>query len=174
MTFENLPQDWPMRSLSHDRLARDVLDLVVSNKDRLQGGIAVLLCGATGRLKQPVFISDATPGDDLEHGTQVIKVATRTLCARADDVGVDWATDDTETDDPEREYPIRGGSVLFAIARVAGGTTDTDRAWHQRVIDECREAGVRLLGMHLVTLDGVLTMPSLPPAATLRRPDSAA
>lgn len=163
MTFENLPADWPMRSLSHDELARDVLDLVVSNKDRLQGGISVLLCGSTGRLQQPVFVTDATPADDLAHGTAVIKVATRTLCGH-----LDGALQDS----PPEDYPLRGGSVLFAIVREAGGVSDTDRAWHQQVIHECRESGVRLLGVHLVTLAGVLTLPAV--AAGALRPGSAA
>lgn len=161
MTFENLPEDWPTRSLSHAGLARDVLDLVVSNKDRVGGGISVLLCGATGRLKQPVFITDATPEQDLSAGTPVAKVALTALCQAA-------------AEEPVEPQPLGGGSVLFAVVRARGGVTDTDRAWHQRVIEECREAGIRLLGVHLVTLDGVLTMPSLPSTAGALKPGSAA
>lgn len=160
MTFENLPEDWPTRSLSHADLARDVLDLVVSNKDRDGGGISILFCGATGRLMQPVFITDATPEQDLTAGMPVVRVATSALCP-----------DPEEAVEPQ---PLRSGSVLFALVRRRGGVTDTDRAWHQRVIEECRDAGLRLLGVHLVTLDGVETLPALPSSAGALRPGNVA
>jgi hypothetical protein len=142
MTFQELPEDWPTRSLSDPHLARDVVDLVVSLADRERGGIAFLLCGPGGRLVQPVFVAGATTPDDATAERCVADAATEVLVT-------DAVTSDREP-----------GSVLFAIVRAHGGVTDTDRSWHQRVIEVCREAGVRLLGVHLVTLDRVVTLPS--------------
>ena len=56
MSFDDLPQDWPTRSLADPVLAADVLDLVVNDRDRMQGGLSFLLCRGDGRLSQPVFV----------------------------------------------------------------------------------------------------------------------
>jgi hypothetical protein len=37
--------------------------------------------------------------------------------------------------------------------------TDEDRAWHERAIELCRAHGVKLLGFHVATTQGVLRLP---------------
>jgi hypothetical protein len=52
------------------------------------------------------------------------------------------------------------GSVIIGRGRPRGTRpTDSDRAWHEQAIHSCREHGVRLLGFHLATCDGVLALP---------------
>jgi hypothetical protein len=52
------------------------------------------------------------------------------------------------------------GSLLIAIARDRGlAITDHDRGWHQAAMDACRESGVRLLGVHVVTHSGFAPLP---------------
>lgn len=49
----------------------------------------------------------------------------------------------------------RRGSVLVAVARPAGLTVrPSDLAWRSAVEQVCRDEGVRLLGVHLVTIHG--------------------
>lgn len=146
MSFDDLPDDWPMRSLREEALARDVLDLCVSDRDREGPGIAVLLCGPDGRLQQPVVVSDVTPEQDLAEDCLTLRtlVLHPLECDRCD-----WH---------ERE-PL-APAVLLAVVRPVGRLDDTDRAWHQRAIAVCRSAGVDLLGTHLVTAQGVETLPS--------------
>lgn len=145
MSFEDLPDDWPTRSLADTELARDVLDLVVRDSDRTRPGIAVLLCNDAGRLQQPVLVHDATPAEDRARGVQVL----RTLV-------LDHALPDPENPDGDEAWRP---ALLMALVRPAGRVDDTDRAWHQAVIDVCREAGLSLLGVHLVTADRVETLP---------------
>jgi hypothetical protein len=142
MSFEDLPDDWPTRSLDDERLARDVLDLVVRERDRQEPAMAVLLCNSAGRLQQPVFVQGATTAEDLERGFLVLRGT-----ALHPAVG--------EDDDPATLAP----AVLVGLVRPSGGVTDTDRAWHQRAIEACRAAEVALLGVHVVTARGVETLP---------------
>jgi hypothetical protein len=46
MGFEDLPRDWVDLPLDDRVLVTDVLDLVVSLQDRLDGALALLLCDA--------------------------------------------------------------------------------------------------------------------------------
>lgn len=146
MSFQDLPPDWPTRPLSDAPLARDVVDLFVSEKDRADGAIAVLLCGRTGRLQHPMIISGADAALELGARCPVIRAAI----------------DACRPPDPAMSGPAgksSPGSVLFVLARTDGGPTDVDRAWHQQAIDACRAAGVTLLGVHIATLRGVETLP---------------
>jgi hypothetical protein len=53
-----------------------------------------------------------------------------------------------------------GGSVLVGRGRRRGvAPNDLDREWHQAAIDCCAAAGVRLLGFHLATRDGIFPLP---------------
>ncbi|WP_203568407.1 hypothetical protein [Aestuariimicrobium ganziense] len=56
MTFEQLPKDWPTRSLSDPSLTPDVVDLCLKLSDRMQDSALLLLCDHEGRLLQPVVI----------------------------------------------------------------------------------------------------------------------
>jgi len=44
MTFQDLPADWPTMPLTDPRITDDVLDLVISVRDRDQGALHVLMC----------------------------------------------------------------------------------------------------------------------------------
>ena len=53
------------------------------------------------------------------------------------------------------------GSVLLGCGRRRGlMPTDNDRAWHQEAIEACGRHGVRLLGFHLASPDGVEALPA--------------
>jgi hypothetical protein len=140
MTYKDLPDDWPTRSLDDAAIARDVIDLVVSDSDRSRAGIAVLLCNGSGRLVQPVIVHDATPAEDLREDLRVLRTVV---------LG--------ET--PHGHHGVLVPAVLLALIRPAGPVDDVDRAWHQRAIEVCGGKGVRLLGVHLVTRFRVWTLP---------------
>lgn len=148
MTFQDLPSDWPMRSLTDPRLAADVVDLVVSDADRRAGGLSFLLCRWDGSLGQPVFV--ATEGcEDLG---EVVRLMVGTI---------------------QDEMPGLTGMVL-ALARPCGGLTDEDRRLHQLALDLCRARGFALHGTYLATGGGVEHLPVvLSPSAVDQRPGAA-
>lgn len=135
MSFEDLPADWPARSLTDLRLAADVVDLMVSCADRASGTLTLLLCDDRGRLVQPVAV-------DLEG--QDRSAAAADLMAHLEHLFTSGL----------------GSSLLLAIARPGfSSVTDGDRAWHQAAIDLCRRLEVPLLGTYVVTLDAVVRLP---------------
>jgi len=114
-----------------------VLDLVVSARDRDQGAIHVLMCDPVDRLLQPCAVSDVNGSRAGLSQFEVIDRIARAL----------------RHIEPE-------GSLLVAIARRRGLViTDDDRGWHQAAIDACRDSGVRLLGVHVVTHSGSARLP---------------
>lgn len=132
MTFQDLPRDWPARPLSDPVLAADVLDLCVTDGDRIQGGLSVLLCRRDDTLAQPVFVGDV-PEDDL--------------CATISRI----------LDVTEEMGDV--GAIVVGIVRSWGSVTDADRMVHQRAIEVCGSAGLRLLGTFVVTTGGVTHLP---------------
>lgn len=62
MSFHDLPQHWPSLSLRNPDLAADVVDLIVSHRDRLSNSLSLLLCDDLGRLVQPITINDMVWG----------------------------------------------------------------------------------------------------------------
>lgn len=58
MTFEDLPTGWQSRPLTDARITDDVLDLVISGRDRDQGAIHILLCDPADRLMQPCAVGE--------------------------------------------------------------------------------------------------------------------
>ena len=132
MTFNDLPKDWPLRSLAEPTLAADVVDLVVRDKDRSEGGLSLLLCRSDGSLAQHVFIeTDGCP--DLAD-----------LVVRMGDIVAHV---------PE----VRG--LVVAIAKPFGAVSDADRRVHQAAIDACRDQGLTLHGTYLATTRGVTHLP---------------
>ncbi len=138
MTFEDLPEGWLSRPLTDPLLTDDVLDLLVSGPDRDHGAIHVLLCDPADRLVQPCAVGELDdPAADYSQ-IEIIEPFART-----------WR--DLEPN----------GSILVAIARSRGlAVTDHDRGWHQAAIDTCREFGLRLLGVHIVTHGGSARLPN--------------
>ena len=135
MTFRDLPPDLRDRSLTDRRLAADVIDLIIGDEDRARGCVGVMLCDHLDRGVQPVVVGDV-PEDATSDGLhQLLELL---LPVVAED----------------------GGSVLVGRGRRRGSAPDDlDREWHQQAIDSCAAAGVRLLGFHVATRDGVITMP---------------
>ena len=56
MTFEDLPSDWPQRPVTDATITADLLDLIVTERDRAAGALGVLLCGRDERLLQPLVV----------------------------------------------------------------------------------------------------------------------
>lgn len=132
MTFHDLPQDWPTRSLADPTLAADIVDLVVTDQDRAEGGLAFLLCRADGSLAQPMFIET--------EGCPVPAELVRQVADVVDHV-------------PE----VRG--LVVAVAKAFGGVADADRRVHQEAIEVCRGQGLVLHGTFLATRSGVHVLP---------------
>jgi hypothetical protein len=136
MAFTDLPPQWADRPIHHPALVADVLDLLVPLTDRRAGALLLALCDEQGRLLQPCLV-EGDPG-----------------CAEA------------------RRTPgffaevlaglSPGGSMLVGIARSAGlSARPADLEFAAAAQAACAEHGLRLLGVHVVTLDGSRPLPRL-------------
>lgn len=135
MTFADLPPNARELPLTDPRLAGDVIDLIILEEARAAGAFGLMLCDDTDRGRQPVVLSDKDEVIDLGTATELLRMVLP-LVAQIN------------------------GSVLAARGRPRGRVADdTDRAWHQRTIELCAEHGVRLLGFHVATRDGVFALP---------------
>lgn len=139
MSFEDLPDDWTARPLHDPRLVADVLDLVVGEEDRRGGALGLLMCDREDRLRQPVLVTDLDT-DVVEDAAEVCERALRIV---ADVLGA--------------EGP---GGLLVVRGRADGlSVTAADVALARMARAVCVEAGVRLLGVHLLTLSGSREVP---------------
>lgn len=160
MTFDDLPADWPVRSLADPVLAADVLDLFVTDRDRDVGGFSVLWCDADGRLLQPVMITGGTALGEQRADDPVLRHAVH-LCRDGPETARGCVEDPVQ-DRGAPSTPRRGGgtgSLVLAIVRSGGPLVDAERAWHQRALARCRAARVPLMSVHLVTHGGVRLLP---------------
>lgn len=133
MSFQDLPDDWPTRPLHDPALATDVLDLCVSDRDRLTGGLSVLCCREDATLSQPIFVAnDGTEGDLAWGVEQMVSILA--------------------------ELPGVGGMVMAAV-RPTGHVTDEDRRAHERAMSACRSHGLALWGFYLVTHAAITPLP---------------
>lgn len=133
MGFADLPDDWSDRPLTEPRLVADVLDLVLSERDRRAGALAVLMCDDDDRLVQPVVISDLEPMATEDDRARALSVITGAMGG--------------------------SGSILVAVARRDGlSITDDDQVW-ARAARRASVDEVRLLGVHLVTATGSREVP---------------
>jgi hypothetical protein len=142
MTFADLPPELAHRPLTDQRLIADVIDLLVSHRDRIDGCVLFVLCDPQARLVQPCLIHD------------VPSEATGTSLGSIADVfvGVLAAT----------EPP---GSLLVVFGRAAGlSPTKLDQEWATGIVRSCAER-VTLLGVHIVTPEGSRPVPSSGAAA---------
>ncbi|GAA5161563.1 hypothetical protein [Ornithinimicrobium tianjinense] len=144
MSFEDLPDNWPERSLADPTFAADVVDLCVSDADRRIGGLSVLLARLDGALSQPIFVG-SIPAEELTDAvTRLVEVA---------------------------EHLPGVGGVVLSLVRPWGAVSDADRVVHQHAIEVCRASPVPLLGTYVVTRASVT---HLPVAEELRIPGDAA
>ena len=119
--------------LADPATAAEVLDLLITPEDRRGGGIGVLLCARDDTLLQPIFVGGLPGQEGLLAGIGRL-------------VGI------------TREMPMVA-SLVLAVVKPWGHVTDTDRAAHQRAIEECCAVGVRLLGTYVVTTAEVIPLP---------------
>lgn len=134
MSFDDLPETWPDLPLDDPLLAADVVDLVVSHADRVDGCAGFLLLDDTLRLRTPLVIGDT--GD--EHDPWELRDGLVEALRPLDLGGVVLARG-------------RDGSVLL---------TDTDRAWHEMTLDVCRRLGVPLVAAFVATPAAVRPFPA--------------
>lgn len=135
MSFHDLPDDIRSIPLHDTVIQRDVVDLMLEIDDRRAGAIAVMVCDEGDRGVQPIVVSDV-PDDAPTDGLASLLDLLLPL------------------------VQAERGSVLIARGRRRGLVpTDHDREWHQLAIDACARHGVRLLGYHLATPDGVEDLP---------------
>ncbi len=136
MSFHDLPQGQARDlDLSDHTHAADVIDLITLIEDRELGCFSAMLCDDHNRGVQPVCLNEIGQGQSAEVMAELLRLVLPLL---------------TQT----------GGSILLARGRVGPlRATDEDRKWHQRAIDLCREHGVKLLGFHVATPEGVRRLP---------------
>ena len=135
MTFEDLPKDVRNIPLTDRRIAADVIDLLIGDGDRSDGCVALMVCDEEHRGILPIVLSDVPHDADLSALVSLLDLLLPLVVER-------------------------GGSLLMGRGRPGCGVpTDVDRAWHQRTIESCRAHGVRLLGFHVATRDGVTALP---------------
>lgn len=134
MAFTDLPDNPRDLPLSDPAYTADFLDLVVSERDRSRGALALLLCDDHDRMQVPVVIGDlpAEMSDDERQG--MVAAVVEALAGH--------------------------GAVLVAVARRSGlSIRAEDRAW-RRAAERACAAGPRLLGVHVITLDGSREVPA--------------
>jgi hypothetical protein len=135
MTFRDLPPGVKDLPLTDPHLAADVIDLMVGDEARASGCIGVMVCDRHDRGIQPIVLTDVPDNADSSGLRQLLEML---LPIVAED----------------------GGSVLIGRGRRRGSApSDLDRAWHQQAIESCNASGVRLLGFHLATAQGVFPLP---------------
>ena len=142
MTFAHLPRTVDHLPLDDPRSAADVVDLVVSEVDRTDGCLCLLLLDDGLRLVRPVLIGEV--GDDADPADVASGLATVLGAA----------------------VPAGGGVV---VARGRDGSlllTDADRRWHEALVAACAAAGARLVGSYLASPSGVRAFPAPLTAAT--------
>lgn len=144
MALTDLPGGWSDDPITDPARLCAVLDLVVDRESRVRGELYMLFCDVTGRLLVPVCLGgdEALPGGDERR---------RALTSLVDILAAV---------DPD-------GGVVAAIARPGGlSVTSEDYDWADAVA--AAAAGrIRLLGVHVVTMDGSRPVPARSPRSRL-------
>jgi hypothetical protein len=135
MSYHNLPDDIRTRPLGEPSLQADVVDLVLGMEERRSGAVALMLCDEEDRGLQPIVLTDLPEDASVEDLERLLDLL----------------------------LPVVGemdGAILVGRGRRRGLLpSDLDRAWHQVTIEACARYGVRLLGFHLASPDGVAALP---------------
>lgn len=135
-----------MPPLTDPEVAGAALEMFLEPDDRVAGGLAFLLCDRDGRLLQPILVDDVP---------EPVTTADRRAALQ-------WAIGLCTMVGEDHQGPL---SLLLGVIRESGQVCDDDRDWHQVAIESCARAEVPLLGVHLVTLEGALALPTAPRAA---------
>lgn len=134
MTYQDLPDDIRSTPLTDPAVQADVVDLMVGLHERVGGAVGLMVCDDGDRGIQPIVVTDLPEGTEE---AELLRLLDLVLPVVAD----------------------AGGAVLLGRGRRRGLLpTDCDRRWHQTAIDACTRHGVRLLGFHLASPDGVAPM----------------
>jgi hypothetical protein len=124
-------------------VAADVLDLLTDPRSRERGCLTVLLCDDDGRAHPTPLLVEDVP---LEMERAELARPLDSLAAAMAHLAPAYVV--------ARGRP---GGVRF---------TDSDRLWHQALIDVSREHGIRLVGAYLATPDAVRAFPDWLAAAS--------
>lgn len=149
MTYDNrfnLNARVHMPSLFDPDVANDALEVFLDADDRMAGGLAFLFCDDDGRLMQPVLVPDVPQQTTDEERWTAMR----------------WAIGLCEMVCDDHNGPL---GLVLAVVHETGVVCDDDRAWHQVALDACAEADVPLIGVHVVTMDGALVLPTTARAA---------
>jgi hypothetical protein len=145
MTFEDLPADWPRRPVTDPAITADLLDLVIGDRDRAAGALGILLCGRDDRLLQPIVVE----APDLRAGAAERRRGFDGICGalgHLSEAGGDGV--------------VLRPKLLVAVARPGPGlATAADRRWRDTAEQSCRDYGVGLLGVWLVTPNVIRPLP---------------
>ena len=135
MSFQDLPQNLRSIPLQDNPIQSDVIDLVLGLEERSTGAFAVMACDSGDRGVQPFIVGDVPEDADPQMFLKFLEMLLPLVGAE-------------------------DGGILVGRGRRGGlAPTDLDREWHQAAIDACATHGVRLLGFHVATVDGVEALP---------------
>lgn len=134
MSFRDLPKDWATRPVTDPAIFTDVVDLIVTDTDRLEGAIYVIICGPTRRIIQPCAVTDLVSAP-MPDRRSLFEPFVHALAGGA-------------------------GGLVVAIARPGrAGVIDSDRTWHQAAVDACAAGGIHLFAVAVATPQGVCRLP---------------
>jgi len=135
MTYQDLPDDIRTTPLTDPAVQADVVDLMVGIDERRAGAVGLMVCDDGDRGIQPIVVTDLPEGAGEDELLRLLDLVLP-LVGEAD------------------------GGLLVGRGRRRGVLpTDRDRRWHQATVDACSRHGVRLLGFHLASPEGVVPMP---------------
>jgi hypothetical protein len=133
MSFYDLPDNWCDLSLRNPTLAADVVDLVVSERDRRDNTLAFLLCDDLGRLIQPICIGRIEWGCDANQRRR----------------GFDWLGRLPS----ELSRSLAG--VVLALGHRQSRVRQSDLAWARTAEELLAEFGLELFGCFVAHSGGV-------------------
>lgn len=134
MSFDDLPEDWQHRPMTDPALFDDVVDLVVSDQDRRDGALYLLLCDGDGVLIQPCAISDIPAG--RESDPKAIRPFMEALAQHCP-----------------------GAGLVIVVARPGeAAPRETDVHWMQTTEAACAGSDLRFLAAAVATPDGVFRL----------------
>lgn len=155
MAFTDLPFDWSQRPVTDPAVFTDVVDLIVTVRDRYRGCLSVWLCSPTGRLTQPILVE--APDELPSNASDTVRWGSDAFAATQMRRALESLATVLSTH-------ARPGSGLVVVIGRSGraDTTDADRHTHEIAIEVCRTHGIPLLGAAVATPERVW---ALPPAA---------
>jgi hypothetical protein len=137
MTFDDLPEDWLHRPVTDPALFDDVVDLVVTDRDRERGALYILLCDEGDRLLQPCAVTDL--GSGCEPDPQLIEPFAKALVCQCPD----------------------GGLVVVVARGGVPAPRETDVRWARAAEAICASWDARLLAAAVATPAGVFRLSAL-------------